>query len=209
MSMEVLLAGDIGPVDITVTIPAGITDWISLALAFSLIVVTAVYVKYTRGMVNQMKLQRAADTADRRREKSDRAAYACLDVIRQVSDEMTRRGASAVEPGSLSIVHATLRGEGPLIEDDELRGRVGACAEVVFVGSFSNEQMATERLSAGRVALGVHAMLRATRAALQAYLAELSPQEDIWARIDVDGCGDHLPSISNAATWIRCVGSSS
>ena len=176
--MEVLRAGDIGPVNITVTIPGGITDCFSLAFAFALIVVTAVYVKHTRDMVNEMKRRRAADTADRRREKSDRAASARLDVIRQVSDEMARRGASAVEPGSLSIVHATLRGEGPLIEDDELRGRVAACAEVVFVGSFSNEQMATDRLSAGRVARGVHAMLRATRAALQAYLAELSPQED-------------------------------
>lgn len=209
MSMEVLAEGDIEPLDITVTIPAGITDWISLALAFALIVVTLVYVKHTRDMVNEMKLQRATDATDRRREKSDRAAYACLDVIRQVSDEMTRRRASAVEPETLSILHATLRGEGPLLEDDELRGRVGACAEVVFVGSFSNEQMAKEQLSAGHVALGVHVMLRATRAALQAYLAELPPQREIWARTDVDGCGDQLPDMSNAATWIRCVGSSS
>lgn len=196
-------------VDITVTIGPGFADWISLALAFALIVVTLIYVKHTRNMVTEMRNQRLADVASRRREKSDRAAYRCLEVIQRMSDEMTRRGSTAVEPHALSAAHERLRADGPMLEDLDLRDRVGACAEVLFIGGFSTEQMAKEGLSPGQVAVGVHHLVRTTRSALQAYLAERDPTPDLWSRPDVDGCGDRFPDAASAAAWIRCVGRSS
>lgn len=171
-----------------------------------LVVVTAIYVKHTSDMVKEMKNQRLGDMENRRREKSDRAAFQCLDAVRYVADEMSRRSPTAVEPEILSITHRTLRGEGSLIDDDRVRSRVSACAEVLYVGSFSTEQMQREQLSASRVSLGVLEMVNATRELLTAYLAERDPESDTWARADNDGCGSQLPEIGEAATWIRCVG---
>lgn len=186
-----------------------ITDWISVGLTAVLIIVTTFYVKHTSDMATEMKNQRLNDVENRRREKSDKAAYLCLDAVRYLADEMSRRGPTAVEPESLSITQRTLRGEGSLIEDDLIRHRVGACAEVVFVGAFSTEQMRREGLSAGLVALGVQVMLTATRSLLTAYLAEREITENMWARADTDGCGSQLPEIGEAGAWIRCVGKDS
>ena len=183
-----------------------ITDWISVGLTAALVAVTAIYVKHTSDMAKEMKNQRLIDVANRRREKSDRAAYQCLDAVRYLADEMSRRGPTAVDPEVLAITHRTLRGEGSLIEDDTVRHRVGACAEVLFVGAFPTEQMQREGLSAGLVALGVQQMLVATRSLLTADLAEREVSYDMWARADNDGCGSQFPEIGEAAAWIRCVG---
>ncbi len=44
---------------------------------------------------------------------------------------------------------------------------------------------------------------------LEAYLAERSDGGSPWSRNDVYGCGAKLPDLSNAASWIRCVGRAS
>lgn len=204
-----LLAAQEDTVEVTVTEPTGAADYISLALTFALVVVTIIYVKHTSDMVDEMKEQRLADMRQRRREKSDRAAYACYEVVREVTYEMTRRGPLAVERSALEIAHATLRGQGPLITDEDTRKKIAACAEVLFVGTFSREQMDREDLSPGMVSVGVMEMVRATRWVLENYLAERDQRGDPWARSNQDGCGEQLPYPSNAAAWIRCVGRSS
>ena len=195
-------------VDVVVHIGPSVADWISVGLALGLVIVTVVYVIHTRSMVNEMARQRKDDVVNRRREKSDRAAYRCLAVIQDVIAQMTRLGPSAVEPETFLVAHEILLGEGAMIEDQEVRHRVGACSQVVYVGSFSREQIAKERLSAGRVALGAREVLRATRSMLQNYLAEQEPSHDMWLRTDVDGCGERLPALAEASAWIRCVGKS-
>jgi len=89
-----------------------IADWTSIGLTFALVVITGIYVKHTSDMVKEMKNQRLTDVDNRRREKSDRAAYQCLDAVRYLADEMSRRGATAVPLEVLKITQRTLRGEG-------------------------------------------------------------------------------------------------
>lgn len=207
MNLSWMLAQDAPPIDITVTTPVGLPEWISVGLTLALVIVTAVYVKHTANMVKEMKQQREADVAHRRREKSDRAAYRCLEIVRNLVDEMNARRATAVSTEQLKITERALRGEGPLINQEDLRSRVAACAEVLHVGAFPNHQMDLEGLSSHHVALGVSEILSATRKVLENYLSERPMDDALWNRVDTDGCGDRLPDAGSAASWIRCVGS--
>ena len=199
-----LIAQQQAPTRIVIGDSIGVADWVSAALALALIVVTFWYAKHTKAMVDEMRLSRESEVAHRRREKSDRAAYHCLERLRDISDEMSRRGASAVETQKLAAAHQVLRGEGRLIDDENVRDKLGACAEVLFVASMSESQLAKEGLPPGVVALQAQQIVQATRWIVEAYLAEEAPERDLWMRVD-DGHGDHFPSRASAGAWIRNV----
>lgn len=183
----------------------GLSDWIGVGLTAVLILVTLWYAKHARDTVQEMRLTRRDDRESRRREKSDRAAYECLAILRDLSDEMSFRGPSAIEPERLAIVRRTLKGEGALIDDTQIRDRLFACAEVLRIGSLDNFEMKQEELSPGQVAVLVHQIVIASRQLVEAYLAERPFNEDMW-RISGPQGNHNLPSCVDAKAWVYRLG---
>lgn len=182
------------------------TDWISLALTAALVGVTIWYAWHTRSMVKEMAAQREADIAGRRREKSDRAAYSCLQSARDLLAQLTRRGLTAVEPDAFRLASDALKDEAPLIEDPTMRSRTYAVAEVLHVAGFDHEQMDKEQLSVRLVTLNAQGFLKAYRSVLQEYLAERPVSAWAWDIGGDHGARQQYPDHGEAASWIRTVG---
>jgi hypothetical protein len=182
-----------------------LTDWIIAALTAALVGVTIWYAIQTRATVDQMKLARADDVANRRREKSDRAAHHSVVFLQNLSDSMSRRGPSAVEADLLIEARSALEADGPLVDDALVREHMAACAAVLFVGAWTSARMTSEGLSPGRVSLASQEIVRATRFVLEAYLAERTPEADLWSRSGTDGGGDRLPTAMDALAWVHRV----
>jgi hypothetical protein len=183
-----------------------ITDWISVGLTVVLVVTTVAYVRLTHRMAQAMETQSTEYRSALRREKSDHAAYACLDGLRQLEAEMDRRGPSAVDPATIREARHTLEGHLPMVCDEVVRDRLRATAEVLFVAGLSTEQLAKDQLAPSRIARGTRNIVRAMVLVLQDLLAENPTRESPWRRSNEDCCGDHYPTASTAAAWIRCVG---
>ena len=193
------LSGD--PV-ITIENPPGVSDWIGVGLTVVLILVTLWYAKHARDTVHEMRLARCADREQRRREKSDRAAYECLAILRDLSDEMLSRGSSAIDPRRFLNARHTLVGEGALINDEQVRDRLSACAEVLLVGSFDNSMMEREGLSPRGVSSLLEEIVRASRRIVETYLAERPIGREMWARSAPDGGCEQLPDTVDARAWV-------
>jgi hypothetical protein len=197
------------PLRVQVADGTSASDWIALALTFALVLVTIWYAIQTRNTVIEMRTARAADVEFRQREKSDRAAYRCLVAVRDLYDSMAQRGASAVERETLSAVRDVLDGEGILIHDADVRDRLSACSQALFVGGYTTEAMMREGLAPGRVMLAVQEFVRATRIVLEGYLAERPHDVDPWQRSNSDGFGGVLPSSTEVMAWVHHVSKSS
>lgn len=182
------------------------TEWITIGLTSVLAVTTIVYAWLTRRMAQAMERQAAEERIARRREKSDRAGYNCLDVLLRLKAEMDVRGPSAVTGDTFREAHDVLHGHLAIIDDEVARDRLRATAEVLFVAAFPTDQMERENLIPSRVGLGCHAIVRAAIQVLQSLIAEQPVTASMWQRSD-DGCGDEYPSAGTAASWIRCVAS--
>ncbi len=188
--------------EITIENPPGLSDWIGVGLTVVLILVTLWYAKHARDSVREMRLARCADREQRRREKSDRAAYECLVILRNLSGEMLSRGPSAIEPHRFLIARHTLVGEGALIDDQQVRDRLSACAEVLLVGSFDNSMMEREGLSARYVSSLLEEIVGASRRVVETYLAERPINQEMWTRSVPDGGHEPLPDSVDARAWV-------
>ena len=193
---------------ITIENPPGVSDWIGVGLTVVLILVTLWYAKHARDTVREMRLARCADREQRRREKSDRAAYECLAILRDLSEEMLSRGSSAIELRRFLIARHTLVGEGALINDEQVRDRLSACAEVLLVGSFDNSMMEREGLSPRGVSSLLEEIVRASRRVVETYLAERPIGREMWTRSAPDSGCEQLPDPVDARAWVyRLAGS--
>jgi hypothetical protein len=192
----------IGAIHVVLDGGLGLGDYISLALTGFLIVITAIYVKYTHDMVVEMRTARAADSQLRVREKSERSARVCAQLMRELSYEMVERGASAVSIQRVRSTRQLIDIDSPYIDDSTVRDLVSACLEVLFVAGWSNDELERNDLSAGRVGRIATHVLTTTSKLLETYAAgrplDLAP----WQAPDVPH-DDLLPDSVNAFEWVR------
>lgn len=91
-----------------------LAEWALVVLTVALVATTMWYAWQTNRLVN---LTREALNEERerwKRDKSERAAYKCLDALRPILDRMLQDGPVAVPVSEVSSLQSELRGEGPL-----------------------------------------------------------------------------------------------
>lgn len=199
-------AGQVGQIGVTLPDAAALSDWAIAFLTAVLVGVTIWYANHTRKMVDEMRRSRQEEAENRRREKSDRSGYACLDAVRGLANSILQRGPTAVNLEDQKRTYYTLLSEAPLLADEQVRDRVLACAEALSVGFYSNEALKDEGLSPRSVGLGVQDIVLACKSVLEDYLAERDTTIDRWVQTREDGRVYALPQRAEAAAWIRSVG---
>ena len=95
-----------------------------------------------------------------------------------------------------------------IIDDEQVRNRLSACAEVLLVGGFENSMMEREGLSPRVVSSLLEEIVRASRRVVETYLAERPIGREMWTLSAPDGGSKQLPDPVDARAWVyRLAGS--